>query len=57
MKPHPSVGGTDVKVQMIGTGSAFAKVFNNNNALLTVEGLSLLVDCGITAPKALHELG
>jgi ribonuclease BN (tRNA processing enzyme) len=46
-----------VKVQMIGTGSAFAKVFHNNNALLTVDGLTLLVDCGITAPKALYELG
>lgn len=42
---------------MLGTGSAFAKEFNNNNALLTVDGLNLLVDCGITAPKALHEMG
>lgn len=57
MKPHPSIGGIDLKVQMIGTGSAFAKVFNNNNALFTVDGQSLLVDCGITAPKALYELG
>ncbi|MCD9024282.1 MBL fold metallo-hydrolase [Cohnella silvisoli] len=47
----------DLKIQMLGTGSAFAKVFNNNNALLTVDGLTLLVDCGITAPKALYELG
>lgn len=46
-----------MKVQMIGTGSAFAKTFNNNNALLTVDGQTLLVDCGITAPKALFELG
>jgi ribonuclease BN (tRNA processing enzyme) len=50
-------GGIDLKIQMLGTGSAFAKVFNNNNALLTVDGLTLLVDCGITAPKALYELG
>nr|WP_255807557.1 MBL fold metallo-hydrolase [Cohnella mopanensis] len=42
---------------MLGTGSAFAKAFNNNNALFTVDGLNLLVDCGITGPKALHELG
>ncbi len=46
-----------MKVQMLGTGSAFAKAFNNNNALFTIDGLNLLVDCGITAPKALHELG
>ncbi len=46
-----------MKVQMLGTGSAFAKVFNNNNALLMVDGLTLLVDCGITAPKALYDLG
>ncbi|RED65847.1 ribonuclease BN (tRNA processing enzyme) [Cohnella lupini] len=46
-----------MKIQMLGTGSAFAKAFNNNNALLTVDGLNVLVDCGITAPKALYELG
>ncbi|BBI34599.1 MBL fold hydrolase [Cohnella abietis] len=46
-----------MKIQMLGTGSAFAKTFNNNNALLKIDGLTLLVDCGITAPKALHELG
>jgi ribonuclease BN (tRNA processing enzyme) len=42
---------------MLGTGSAFAKAFNNNNALITVDGRRLLLDCGITAPRALHELG
>ncbi|KIL36207.1 beta-lactamase [Cohnella kolymensis] len=46
-----------VHIQMLGTGSAFAKAFNNNNALVTVEGQTLLIDCGITAPKALHEIG
>lgn len=46
-----------MKIQMLGTGSAFAKVFNNNNAVLQVNGRTLLVDCGITAPKALYELG
>jgi ribonuclease BN (tRNA processing enzyme) len=46
-----------LKLQMIGTGSAFAKAFNNNNALLKVDGQTLLIDCGITAPKALYELG
>ncbi len=42
---------------MLGTGSAFAKAFNNNNAIIEKEGRLLLVDCGITAPTALHELG
>jgi glyoxylase-like metal-dependent hydrolase (beta-lactamase superfamily II) len=42
---------------MLGTGSAFAKKFYNNNALLETEGGVLLVDCGVTAPKALHDLG
>lgn len=46
-----------MKLQMLGTGSAFAKAFHNNNALLEFGGKTLLVDCGITAPKALHELG
>jgi glyoxylase-like metal-dependent hydrolase (beta-lactamase superfamily II) len=46
-----------LKIQMLGTGSAFAKAFNNNNALVTVDGRTLLIDCGITAPKALHDLG
>jgi glyoxylase-like metal-dependent hydrolase (beta-lactamase superfamily II) len=45
-----------LKLQMIGTGSAFAKSFYNNNALLTENGQTLLVDCGITAPMALHRL-
>lgn len=46
-----------MKIQMLGTGSAFAKKFYNNNALLETEGGVLLVDCGVTAPKALYELG
>jgi ribonuclease BN (tRNA processing enzyme) len=42
---------------MLGTGSAFAKRFNNNNALIEAGESRLLVDCGITLPKALHESG
>ncbi|MBP1156169.1 MULTISPECIES: MBL fold metallo-hydrolase [unclassified Paenibacillus] len=46
-----------LQIQMIGTGSAFAKTFYNNNALVYSDGFTLLIDCGITAPRALYELG
>ncbi|MFC5703512.1 MBL fold metallo-hydrolase [Cohnella faecalis] len=46
-----------LKLRMIGTGSAFAKTFYNNNALLESGGQTLLLDCGITAPRALYEIG
>jgi ribonuclease BN (tRNA processing enzyme) len=42
---------------MVGTGSAFAKKYDNNNALIETDGFRLLVDCGITLPKALHQMG
>ncbi|PWW06117.1 ribonuclease BN (tRNA processing enzyme) [Paenibacillus cellulosilyticus] len=45
-----------VSITMIGTGSAFANAYNNNNAIIEVDGYRLLVDCGITAPSALHKL-
>jgi glyoxylase-like metal-dependent hydrolase (beta-lactamase superfamily II) len=51
------MGGYGLKLQMLGTGSAFAKAFYNNNALLEAGGRTLLLDCGITAPRALYELG
>ncbi|THF73876.1 MBL fold metallo-hydrolase [Cohnella fermenti] len=44
-------------IQMIGTGSAFAKSYYNNNALLYSGDRTLLIDCGLTAPMALHKLG
>ncbi len=44
-------------LQMLGTGSAFAKKYYNNNALVQCNGAKLLIDCGYTAPRALHELG
>lgn len=46
-----------MKIKMIGTGSAFAKKYDNNNAIIEVNGFRLLVDCGITLPKALHQQG
>ncbi|RJE90620.1 ribonuclease Z [Paenibacillus sp. 1011MAR3C5] len=44
-----------MQITMLGTGSAFAKRYYNNNALIEVGGYQLLLDCGITLPKALHE--
>ncbi|CAH8769794.1 MBL fold metallo-hydrolase [Paenibacillus dendritiformis] len=46
-----------LRIQMIGTGSAFAKKYFNNNALIYTKTGKLLVDCGITAPQALYHLG
>lgn len=43
-------------IQMIGTGSAFSKRYFNNNALVYADGFTLLIDCGVTAPAALHQL-
>ncbi len=47
----------EFRLQMIGTGSAFAKKYYNNNALLMNQDRSLLIDCGITAPMAMHQAG
>lgn len=47
----------ELQLQMLGTGSAFAKKYYNNSALITSGDRTLLVDCGITAPMAMHELG
>jgi ribonuclease BN (tRNA processing enzyme) len=46
-----------LKLQMLGTGSAFAKMHYNNNALLGSGEAKLLIDCGVTAPLALHQMG
>lgn len=46
-----------LKLQMLGTGSAFAKRNYNNNALIHSDSHKLLIDCGITAPISLHEMG
>lgn len=47
----------DFRLQMIGTGSAFAKKYYNNNALLMSGNRSVLIDCGITAPMAMYKTG
>lgn len=46
-----------MRIQMLGTGSAFAKRYFNNNALLEGEGCRFMLDCGITGPAALHRAG
>jgi hydroxyacylglutathione hydrolase len=44
-------------IQMIGTGSAFAKKYYNTNALINCGNFKLLIDCGFTASRSLYELG
>lgn len=46
-----------LSLQMLGTGNAFAKNFFNNNGLLLADDYTLLIDCGITAPLAIHTIG
>ncbi|MGG6310020.1 MBL fold metallo-hydrolase [Paenibacillus macerans] len=46
-----------LRLQMLGTGGAFAKKYFNNNGLLYSNDFTLLIDCGITAPLALHAIG
>jgi ribonuclease BN (tRNA processing enzyme) len=45
-----------LQIQMIGTGSAFAKRYFNNNALIYSDDYTLLIDCGITAPLSLFHM-
>ncbi|MDR6880238.1 MBL fold metallo-hydrolase [Bacillus sp. 3255] len=45
-----------LQIQMLGTGSAFAKTFYNTSALVRSNGLNVLIDCGVTTPKSLHDL-
>ncbi|MEW9697906.1 MBL fold metallo-hydrolase [Paenibacillus sp. SI8] len=44
-------------IQMIGTGSAFAKTYYNTSALVMKDEAKLLIDCGSNVPQSLHELG
>ncbi|WP_010269979.1 MBL fold metallo-hydrolase [Paenibacillus senegalensis] len=46
----------ETKLLMLGTGGAFSVKYNNNNALFTHGSFTLLVDCGVTAIRALHQL-
>ncbi|MFD0697256.1 MBL fold metallo-hydrolase [Paenibacillus sp. GCM10027628] len=44
-------------IQMIGTGSAFAKTYYNTSAMVMTEHAKILIDCGFNTPKSLHEIG
>ncbi|WP_240545963.1 MBL fold metallo-hydrolase [Paenibacillus artemisiicola] len=44
-------------IQMLGTGSAFAKTYFNTNALIYTDSHTLMLDCGTTAHQSLHRLG
>ncbi|GAA3407241.1 MBL fold metallo-hydrolase [Paenibacillus hodogayensis] len=46
-----------MEIRMIGTGSAFAKKYFNNNALVKCNGYTLMIDFGITAPLAMYHMG
>lgn len=45
-----------LQIQMLGTGSAFAKTFYNTSALIRSDEKNILIDCGATTPKSLHDL-
>lgn len=49
----------DLVLQFLGTGNAFSRAADNynNNALIRTEKGYIMIDCGSTAPQALHELG
>ncbi|CAM3785294.1 MBL fold metallo-hydrolase [Marinicrinis lubricantis] len=47
---------TSLQITMLGTGSAFSKRYLNNNAMIEWKGTKWLIDCGNTAPLALHAL-
>lgn len=46
-----------LQIQMLGTGGAFAKKYFNNNALLYTDTHTIMIDCGVTAPISLYQLG
>lgn len=46
-----------LRLRMAGTGSAFAKTFFNNNALIETNGFRFMIDFGVTAPMALYRMG
>ena len=47
----------DLSLYFIGCGSAYAKTLNQNNLLITKGDDHLLIDCGNTCSRALHQAG
>ncbi len=45
-----------IRLQMVGTGNAFAKAYFNNNALIHSRDFKFMIDFGHTAPTALHHM-
>ncbi|KRE90482.1 MBL fold metallo-hydrolase [Paenibacillus sp. Soil766] len=45
-----------LQIQMLGTGSAFSKLYYNTSALIRSGDATLLIDCGPTVPKSLSEI-
>ncbi|UJF35214.1 MBL fold metallo-hydrolase [Paenibacillus hexagrammi] len=45
------------QIQMVGTGSAFAKKYYNTSALILKDQVKVLIDCGYSTPQGLHALG
>jgi ribonuclease BN (tRNA processing enzyme) len=46
-----------LNIQMLGTGSAFAKCYYNTCASIEAAGRTVLIDCGHTTPKSIHAIG
>lgn len=46
-----------LQIQMLGTGSAFSKMYYNTSALIRSSNANTLIDCGSTTPKSLNEIG
>jgi len=45
-----------ISIQMLGTGYAFSKKYYNTNALIQYGDYRLMIDCGYTATRSLHDL-
>ena len=48
---------SDVELQFIGSGDSECLSYYNTNMLLEHQGKRMLIDCGWTAKRALHDLG
>lgn len=45
-----------LQIQMLGTGSAFSKLYYNTSALIRSTNATILIDCGPTVPTSLSEI-